>query len=53
MEAIAEGNDPPTQSVTQFECQLESGNVKVLVYNVQTVTPITTVDEGDRGASTT
>jgi zinc/manganese transport system substrate-binding protein len=41
MEAIAEGNDPPAQSVTQFECQLESGNVKVLVYNVQTVTPIT------------
>ncbi|MCI4361911.1 MAG: zinc ABC transporter substrate-binding protein [Thermoplasmata archaeon] len=42
MEAIAEGNDPPTQSVTQFQCQLESGNVKVLVYNIQTVTPITT-----------
>lgn len=45
MEAIAEGNDPPAQSVTQFECQLESGNVKVLVYNVQTVTPITTTIE--------
>ncbi|MCI4326717.1 MAG: zinc ABC transporter substrate-binding protein [Thermoplasmata archaeon] len=42
MEAVAEGNDPPTQSVTQFQCQLESGNVKVLVYNIQTVTPITT-----------
>jgi zinc/manganese transport system substrate-binding protein len=42
MEAIAEGNDPPVQSVTQFECQLESGNVRVLVYNIQTVTPITT-----------
>jgi len=45
MRAIAEGNDPPAQSVTQFECQLESGNVKVLVYNVQTVTPITTTIE--------
>jgi zinc/manganese transport system substrate-binding protein len=45
MEAIAEGNDPPAQSVTLFECQLESGNVKVLVYNVQTVTPITTTIE--------
>jgi len=42
MMAIAEGNDPPTQSVVDFENQLESGNVKVLVYNEQTVTPITT-----------
>jgi zinc/manganese transport system substrate-binding protein len=42
MEAIAEGNDPPAASVVQFECQLESGNVKVLVYNVQTITPVTT-----------
>ncbi len=42
MEAIAEGNDPPTQSVVTFECQLESGKVAMLVYNIQTVTPITT-----------
>jgi len=42
MEAIAEGNDPPTQSVVEFQDQLESGQVKVLVYNEQTVTPITT-----------
>ncbi len=42
MEAIAEGNDPPVQSVVTFECQLESGKVSVLVYNLQTVTPITT-----------
>jgi zinc/manganese transport system substrate-binding protein len=42
MEAIAAGNDPSDASVVQFECQLESGNVKVLVYNLQTVTPITT-----------
>jgi zinc/manganese transport system substrate-binding protein len=41
MEAIAEGNDPPTQSVVTFQCQLESGNVKLLIYNEQTVTPIT------------
>jgi zinc/manganese transport system substrate-binding protein len=41
MEAIAEGNDPTAQSVVVFQCQLESGNVKVLVYNEQTVTPIT------------
>jgi zinc/manganese transport system substrate-binding protein len=42
MEAIAEGNDPPAQSVVTFQCQLESGQVSVLVYNEQTVTPVTT-----------
>jgi zinc/manganese transport system substrate-binding protein len=42
MEAVAEGNDPPDQSVVTFQCQLESGNVRVLVFNAQTVTPITT-----------
>jgi zinc/manganese transport system substrate-binding protein len=42
MEAIAEGNDPPDQSVVVFQCQLESGHVRVLVFNAQTVTPITT-----------
>ena len=41
MEAVAEGNDPPVQSVTEFQNQLESGNVSVLVYNEQTVTPLT------------
>jgi zinc/manganese transport system substrate-binding protein len=46
MEAIAEGNDPPASTVALFECQLESGYVKVLVYNIQTVTPITTTLEG-------
>lgn len=41
MDAVAEGDDPPTQSVTQFQDQLESGHVSVLVYNEQTVTPLT------------
>jgi zinc/manganese transport system substrate-binding protein len=41
MEAIAEGNDPPAQSEVEFQCQLQSGKVAVLVYNEQTVTPIT------------
>jgi len=49
MEAIAEGNDPPAASVALFECQIESGYVKVLVYNIQTVTPITTTIEGLAG----
>ena len=41
MNAVAEGTDPPAQSVSEFENQLESGNVSVLVYNEQTVTPLT------------
>jgi zinc/manganese transport system substrate-binding protein len=41
MKAVAEGGDPPAQSVSEFENQLESGNVSVLVYNEQTVTPLT------------
>ncbi len=41
MEAVAEGNDPPASTVVTFQCQLESGGVKVLVYNEQTVTPTT------------
>lgn len=43
MEAVAEGNDPPAQSVVQFQQQLQGqdGNVTMLVYNEQTVTPLT------------
>lgn len=41
IEAVAEGNDPPTSSVAQFQQQLQSGAPKVLVYNEQTVTPLT------------
>ena len=43
MDAVAEGNDPPAASVAQFENLLQGGNtsVRVLVYNEQTVTPLT------------
>jgi zinc/manganese transport system substrate-binding protein len=41
MQAVADGNDPPPESVVVFQCQLESGHVAVLVFNNQTVTPIT------------
>jgi zinc/manganese transport system substrate-binding protein len=41
MNAIDEGNDPTAQSVIQFENLLKNDQVKVLVYNEQTVTPIT------------
>ncbi|HME51049.1 MAG TPA: zinc ABC transporter substrate-binding protein [Candidatus Lokiarchaeia archaeon] len=41
MEAVAEGTDPSPQSIIEFQNQLESGNVSVLVFNEQTITPIT------------
>jgi zinc/manganese transport system substrate-binding protein len=43
MDAVAEGNDPSAQDVATFQNQLNGGNstVRVLVYNAQTVTPLT------------
>jgi zinc/manganese transport system substrate-binding protein len=41
MQAISEGNDPPAQTVAEFQDQLTHRQVKVLVYNTQTSTPIT------------
>jgi zinc/manganese transport system substrate-binding protein len=43
MKAVAEGNDPSAQDVATFQDQLNGGNttVRVLVYNEQTVTPLT------------
>jgi zinc/manganese transport system substrate-binding protein len=41
IEAVAEGNDPPANSIVTFENQLKGGQIKVLVYNQQTVTPLT------------
>ena len=40
-QAVAEGNDPPASSVVAFENQLKAGGIAVLVYNEQTVTPLT------------
>lgn len=42
MEAVAEGNDPPAPSVATFYRQIAAKAFRVLVYNVQTVTPLTT-----------
>jgi zinc/manganese transport system substrate-binding protein len=41
MDAVAEGNDPPAQSIVQFQDLIQNGSVSVLVYNAQTVTPLT------------
>lgn len=41
IEAVAEGNDPPAGSIVEFENQLKNKEPQVLVYNQQTVTPLT------------
>jgi zinc/manganese transport system substrate-binding protein len=40
--AIEEGNEPPASAIAQMDDQLRMHQAKVLLYNVQTVTPITT-----------
>jgi zinc/manganese transport system substrate-binding protein len=41
MQAVSEGNDPSAQSIVQFDNLITNGTVKMLVYNSQTVTPLT------------
>jgi zinc/manganese transport system substrate-binding protein len=41
MNALAEGNDPPAQTVAEFQNLITGKKIKVLVYNVQTSTSIT------------
>jgi zinc/manganese transport system substrate-binding protein len=41
MQAVSEGNDPPAQSIVQFDNLITNGTIKMLVYNSQTVTPLT------------
>jgi zinc/manganese transport system substrate-binding protein len=40
--AIAEGNDPPAEAAAEAESQVKGRQVRLLIYNEQTVTPITT-----------
>jgi len=40
-QAVAEGNDPPANSIVKFEDQLKNEDIKLMVYNQQTVTPLT------------
>ena len=42
MKANAEGTDPPANTVTSINDSINKKQAKVLIYNVQTVTPITT-----------
>ncbi len=41
MQAVAEGNDPPAETVVQFQEQIQQKQITVLVYNVQTSTDVT------------
>ena len=41
MKAVAEGNDPPADTVATFQQQIQSRTATVLVYNVQTSTDVT------------
>jgi zinc/manganese transport system substrate-binding protein len=40
--AIAEGNDPPADTVATTNDQINKHEIKVLIYNIQTVTSLTT-----------
>jgi zinc/manganese transport system substrate-binding protein len=42
MNAIAEGNDPPASAVAKFHDQIDGKQIKVLVYNNQAATAVTT-----------
>jgi len=42
MDAVAEGNDAPVSAVATFQSQITATQIKVLVYNVQTATQVTT-----------
>jgi len=48
--AIAEGNDPPAETVIEAEQQITDKRIKVLIYNEQTVTPLTTKLEDEAKA---
>jgi zinc/manganese transport system substrate-binding protein len=41
MQAVSEGNDPPADAVVTFEQQIQQKQMAVLVYNSQTITPVT------------
>lgn len=41
MQAVAEGIDPPVQSLIDFQNQIKNKEPAVLIYNEQTVTPLT------------
>lgn len=49
--AVAEGNDPPADTVIAAENQIKGKQVKILIYNQQTVSPVTTRLQNDAKAA--
>jgi zinc/manganese transport system substrate-binding protein len=49
--SIAEGNDPPAETVVTAERQIKSRQIKVLIYNEQTASPITSRLQDDAKAA--
>ncbi len=48
--AMAEGNEPPADTLVTAENQINQHQIKVLIYNEQTITPSTTKLENDARA---
>jgi zinc/manganese transport system substrate-binding protein len=48
--AIAEGNDPPADAVVEAETQIKQKKIRILIYNEQTVSAITTKAQDDARA---
>ncbi len=48
--AMAEGNDPPADTVITAENQVKGKQIKVLIYNQQTVSPVTSKLQNDAKA---
>jgi zinc/manganese transport system substrate-binding protein len=51
MEAVAEGNDPPSPGLVTFTQQIQEKAFVVLVFNSQTITPLTTSLEEQTAAA--
>ena len=49
--AIAEGNDPPADTVVEAENQIKQKKIRILIYNEQTVSAITTKAQDDAKAA--
>ena len=49
--AIAEGNDPPADAVVETENQIKQKKIRILIYNDQTISPITTKAQADAKAA--
>lgn len=45
MKAIAEGDDPPVDTLIAITDEVQQRQVKVLIFNIQTITPVTTLVE--------